>query len=117
MANNVMESILSIEMSPMVVDSSTSSNYIMIQTHRNRYCFRLSDKISLQEQYEMFRSFIADVNTPLPQPEEKKAQWTMDSAKEEPKQEKHDGSKLFDEPPTQPTDVEITVKHPVATQD
>ena len=40
MTNNVMESILSIEMSPMVVDSSTSSNYIMIQTHRNRYCFR-----------------------------------------------------------------------------
>ena len=116
---NVMENIVSIEMKPMVVDGSTPNNFIVIQTQRSNYCFRLTDKVNIQDQFEMFRTFVADVNTPIENVEQKKAelpkknqtQWTMDSTQEEPKKEKHDGARLFDEPPTQPANIEITAQN------
>lgn len=116
MTDNVMDNITGIEMGSLVIDGSTPTNCIMIQTRRNKYCFRLSEEFPIEKHYEMFRQFVYDVNTPVEQPKaeqpkENKTQWTMDSTQEEPKKEKHDGAKLFDETIPAPTNVEI------ATQD
>lgn len=69
MTENVMMNIAGIEMGQMVLDGSTPTNCIMIQTQRNKYCFRLSETFPVEKQYEMFRQFVVDVNTPIPQPE------------------------------------------------
>ena len=121
---NILENITSIEMGPMVVDSNTQENFLIIQSKRSRYCFKLSNTVNMEKQFEMFRLLIQDLSTDL---EEVKKEPSMDERLkeandglnktldkiingEEPK-EKHDGAKLFDEPPTfNPTDVEITVK-------
>ena len=129
MSNNVIENIVSIEMCPMVVDSTKSDNYIMIQTKRNKYCFKLSETVSIEKQYDMFRGFITDVSTPVEQP--KVSAPTMEERLKEandglnqtlekvltPNTEKHDGAPLFDVPPSAPTDVVITTPHGCATQD
>ena len=101
MSENAMNNISGIEMGSLVIDDVNPTNCIMIQTRRNKYCFRLSEAFPIEKQYEMFRSFVMDVNTPIEQPK----------TQEEPVQEKHDGSNLLDVPPSAPTNVEI------ATQD
>lgn len=102
MTNNVMENILSIEMGQMVMDGEGSSNCIMILTKRNKYCFRLSEKFPVENQVAIFRQFIADVQTPEEPPK------VQETPVETAPAEKHDGAKLFDEPVTQPADIEIT---------
>lgn len=62
---NVMNNIAGIEMGQLVLDCSTPTNCIMIQTQRNKYCFRLSETFPIEKQYEIFRQFVIDVNTPL----------------------------------------------------
>lgn len=105
MAENAMNNISGIEMGSLVIDDVNPTNCIMIQTRRNKYCFRLSEAFPIEKQYEMFRSFVMDVNTPIEQPK------TQEVPAEQPVQEKHDGAPLFDETIPAPTDVEI------ATQD
>lgn len=104
MAENAMNNISGIEMGSLIIDDVTPTNCIMIQTRRNKYCFRLSESFPIEKQYEMFRSFVMDVNTPI---ETAPAQ----EAPAETPAEKHDGAKLFDETIPEPTNVEI------ATQD
>ena len=112
MAENAMNNISGIEMGSLIIDDVNPTNCIMIQTRRNKYCFRLSEAFPIEKQYDMFRSFVMDVNTPIEQPkpveEVKESPVTMDSA---PAKEHHDGAKLFDETIPAPTNVEI------ATQD
>lgn len=120
---NTMDNILSIEMGQMVLDGEQPSNCIMILTKRAKYCFRLSEKYPIDTQVAIFRQFVADVQTPYEEPkveetavEEPKATeptWEPGGGEDVEKPtpvEKHDGAKLFDEPLTPPTDVEITVK-------
>ena len=105
MAENAMNNISGIEMGSLVIDDVNPTNCIMIQTRRNKYCFRLSEAFPIEKQYEMFRSFVMDVNTPIEQPK------TQEVPVQEPTKEKHDGAPLFDETIPAPTNVEI------ATQD
>lgn len=105
MAENAMNNISGIEMGSLIIDDVNPTNCIMIQTRRNKYCFRLSEAFPIEKQYEMFRSFVMDVNTPIEQPK------TEEAPVEQPIQEKHDGAPLFDETIPAPTNVEI------ATQD
>jgi len=105
MAENAMNNISGIEMGSLIIDSATPTNCIMIQTRRNKYCFRLSESFPAEKQYEMFRNFVVDVNTPMEQPKAQEVQ------AEQPVQEHHDGAPLFDETIPAPTNVEI------ATQD
>jgi len=69
--DNIMNNIAGIEMGQLVLDGSTPSNCIMIQTQRNKYCFRLSETFPIEKQYEMFRQFVIDVNTPIQTESEK----------------------------------------------
>ncbi len=69
MTDNVMMNVTGIEMGQLVLDGSAPTNCIMIQTMRNKYCFRLSETFPVEKQYEMFRQFVVDVNTPLQEPE------------------------------------------------
>lgn len=107
--SNAMDNILSIEMGQMVLDSETPSNCLIILTKRAKYCFRLSETFPVEKQIAIFKQFVTDVQTPeqTPEPEFKETE------------EKHDGAKLFDVPPSAPTDVEIEVQPTVevATQD
>ena len=65
MAENAMNNISGIEMGALVMDDATPTNCIMIQTRRNKYCFRLSESFPAEKQYDMFRQFVIDVNTPV----------------------------------------------------
>lgn len=69
--DNVMNNIAGIEMGQLVLDGSAPSNCIMIQTQRNKYCFRLSETFPIEKQYDMFRQFVIDVNTPIQTESEK----------------------------------------------
>lgn len=104
MAENAMNNISGIEMGSLVIDDVTPTNCIMIQTRRNKYCFRLSESFPIEKQYEMFRNFVMDVNTPMEQPR------AQEVPAEQPVQEHHDGAKLFDETIPAPTNVEITTQ-------
>ena len=99
-----MENISGIEMGSLVIDDAQPTNCIMIQTRRNKYCFRLSEEFPIEKHYEMFRQFVYDVNTPI------QTAPAQEAPVEQPA-EKHDGAKLFDETIPAPTNVEI------ATQD
>ena len=121
---NILENVTSIEMGPMVVDSNTQENYLIIQSKRSRYCFKLSNSVNIEKQFDMFRLLIQDLSTDL---EEVKKEPTMEEKLkeandgltktlnnilngQEPK-EKHDGKILLDVPPQAPTDVEITAQN------
>ena len=103
MAENAMNNISGIEMGSLIIDDVNPTNCIMIQTRRNKYCFRLSESFPIEKQYDMFRQFVMDVNTPV--------QVEQPVVSEPIKEEKHDGAPLFDETIPAPTNVEI------ATQD
>ena len=109
MVESAMNNISGIEIGSLVIDDANPTNCIMIQTRRNRYCFRLSETFPVEKQYEMFRQFVVDVNTPVetaPAPEEAPTQ------EGQVKEEKHDGAPLLDVPPSNETPVVE-----VATQD
>ena len=108
MAENAMNNISGIEMGSLVIDDVNPTNCIMIQTRRNKYCFRLSETFPIEKQYDMFRNFVIDVNTPMEQQTAEEA--PAEVPVEEPVQEKHDGAKLFDETIPAPTNVEITTQ-------
>ena len=111
-----MENILSIELNRMNIDSSKPDNVLVIRTKRSNYIFRLSEAFSFDKQAEIFRTMVIDLQTD-DEPVIKKDEEKPDVVDATPAlEEKHDGARLFDEPPSAPTDVEITVK-PVATQD
>lgn len=112
MAENVMENVTGIEMGSLVIDDSTPTNCIMIQTRRNKYCFRLSETFPVEKQYEMFRQFVVDVNTPIPTAsvQESPVETPAEAPAEAPA-EKHDGAPLFDKTIEPPTNVEITTQN------
>ena len=62
---NAMNNITGIELTQLTMDSSKPSNCIVIKTRRNIYCFRLSETFPIEKQYDIFRQFVIDVNTPL----------------------------------------------------
>jgi len=62
---NVMNNVTGIELTQLTMDSSKPSNCIIIKTRRNIYCFRLSESFPIEKQYDIFRQFVIDVNTPL----------------------------------------------------
>lgn len=86
MAENAMNNISGIELGALVIDGTTPTNCIMIQTRRNRYCFRLSETFPVGKQYDMFRQFVIDVNTPVQteQPVEAPAEAPVEQPTETP---------------------------------
>jgi hypothetical protein len=50
MAENAMNNISGIEMGSLVIDDVNPTNCIMIQTRRNKYCFRLSEAFPIEKQ-------------------------------------------------------------------
>lgn len=106
---NILANITSMELGTMTLDGVKPTPVLMVKTARSSYVFRLSETFPIESHADIFKSMVVDLRTEL-EPEE--------PAKEQkPVEEKHDGARLFDEPPTfNPTDVEITTK-PVATQD
>lgn len=120
MAESFMSNIQSIEMGQLVLDGSNPTNCLMIQTLRNKYCFRLSDTYPMEKQVEIFKQFVTDIKTPTRKPtleevieNEKIPTWEPGGGEDVEKPipaEKHDGAKLFDEAITPPADVEIEVK-------
>lgn len=98
--SNILENITSIEISKLVIDSIEPSNYMIIHTKRQRYAFKLSENISDDKLYNVFKAFATDLNTPIEPPK----------TEEKPVEEKHDGKTLLDTPIEPPTDVEITVQ-------
>jgi len=114
MAESFMNNIQSIELGQLVLDGPNPSSCIMIQTLRNKYCFRLSETFPIEKQIEIFKQFVTDIKTPVEMP---KLEEVMQNEIDSKKEEKHDGANLLDVPPSAPTDCEITVPHGCATQD
>ena len=65
---NIMDNIISIEMGQMFMDDVKPTSCIIIQTKRNRYCFRLSESFPVDRQYKIFKQFVSDINEPVPNP-------------------------------------------------
>ena len=107
MAESFMNNIQSIELGQLVLDGSNPSNCLMIQTLRNKYCFRLSESFSMDKQIDIFKQFVIDIKTPKEMP---KLEEVMQNEIDSKTEEKHDGANLLDEPITPPADVEIEVK-------
>ncbi len=133
---NILENITSIELGSMTLDGEKPTPVLTIKTKNSNYVFRLSETFDLEKHISIFRAFVMDLQSDViaeqqkqmeqkqmeqKQMEQKQAEpyWEPGGGEEVEKPipvEKHDGARLFDEPPAPPTDVEITTK-PVATQD
>ena len=57
MTENIMDSILGIELSRLTIDGPEPSNYIMIQTKRRKYAFKLSES-ETEKAYNVFKLFV-----------------------------------------------------------
>jgi len=127
---NILENITSIELGSMTLDGEKPTPVLTIKTKNSNYIFRLSETFDLEKHISIFRAFVMDLQSDVIAEkrkeiekrikDEKEPQWEPGGGEEVEKPipvEKHDGARLFDEPPSfKPTDVEITTK-PVATQD
>lgn len=132
MTENIMDSILGIELTRLTIDGPEPSDYIMIQTKRRKYAFKLSENAP-ENAYKVFKLFVDDLNNPVPNPtltkaieneknNEKIPTWEPGGGEDVEKPipvEKHDGANLLDVPPRAPSNVEIEVRPSVdvATQD
>lgn len=119
MSENILENITGIELGSMTMDDGMPSTVLTIKTKKSNYVFRLSESFPTEKQINIFRAMVMDLQSDMVEEKRKEISETEKKMTDEEVKkpvEKHDGARLFDEPPSAPTDVEITVK-PVATQD
>lgn len=67
MDENLFKNLKVIEMGQVMLDSATPTNCIMLKTNRNTYFFRLSETFPFEQQCDIFRQFVLDINTPTEQ--------------------------------------------------
>ena len=110
MSENILENITGIELGNMTMDAETPSTVLIIKTRKSNYIFRLSESFPIEKQINIFRAMVMDLQSESEELKKKEDKPAVVDATPALTEETHDGAKLFDEPTTPPSDVEITVK-------